>query len=68
MQGVNGHNLEYVPMIWNIDHDAQGRNRQIDSELSRVPRDAKNLLGFNEPDNAGQSNIPDPFKALLMLL
>ena len=49
-------------MIWNIDSDPQNGHRSIDSELSRVPGDAKYLLGFNEPDNASQSNIPDPFK------
>ena len=53
-------------MIWCIDeyNDDHNENRNITEELARVPASAEFLLGFNEPDLASQSNIPDPFKVI----
>lgn len=63
---VNSSAPEFVPMIWCIDefNDKHNENRNISDELARVPASAEFLLGFNEPDLAEQSNIPDPFKVI----
>ncbi|MFJ6570685.1 glycosyl hydrolase [Streptomyces sp. NPDC091292] len=48
--------VDYVPMIW-------GPGSVTDAELGRAAQEGKELLGFNEPDMAGQSNM-SPEQAL----
>ncbi|MFF8672806.1 glycosyl hydrolase [Streptomyces sp. NPDC015242] len=47
---------EYVPMIW-------GPGSVTDAELGQAAREGKALLGFNEPDHAGQADM-SPEQAL----
>jgi hypothetical protein len=42
--------VEFVPMIW-------GPNSVTDTELNRAKSQGTILLGFNEPDMAGQANM-----------
>jgi hypothetical protein len=42
--------VDYVPMIW-------GPASVTDAELGAAASQGKELLGFNEPDNGGQSNM-----------
>ncbi|MEU7058609.1 glycoside hydrolase family protein [Streptomyces sp. NPDC046197] len=42
--------VEFVPMIW-------GPGSVTDAELNRARQQGSTLLGFNEPDMAGQSNM-----------
>ena len=44
------HGVAFVPMIW-------GAGSVTTSALREVRHEGKYLLGFNEPDNAGQSNM-----------
>jgi RNA polymerase sigma factor (sigma-70 family) len=48
MPGPSG--VEFVPMIWGADNVTDGT-------LARAKREGRVLLGFNEPDLAGQSNM-----------
>ncbi len=49
-------NVEFVPMVWGWYGDKSGKvTQQIVSLKSRLK--AHYLLGFNEPDNATQSNL-----------
>lgn len=49
--------LEYVPMLWGLgtDHTANW----VSAANSAISSGSTHLLGFNEPDHSGQSNI-DP--------
>ncbi|MFI7599530.1 sigma-70 family RNA polymerase sigma factor [Actinoplanes sp. NPDC049681] len=42
--------VEFVPMIW-------GKANVTDATLAKVKREGDVLLGFNEPDMAGQANM-----------
>ncbi|MFG2582196.1 glycoside hydrolase family protein [Streptomyces malaysiensis] len=42
--------VEFVPMIW-------GSGSVTDAELNRAKSEGTTLLGFNEPDMAGQANM-----------
>ncbi|MFF4751565.1 glycosyl hydrolase [Streptomyces sp. NPDC002514] len=42
--------VEFVPMIW-------GEGSIVDAKLGQANKYGKELLGFNEPDNPGQSNL-----------
>ena len=42
--------VEFVPMIW-------GKQNVTDATLARAKREGEVLLGFNEPDMAGQANM-----------
>jgi hypothetical protein len=44
------HGVQFVPMIW-------GAGTVTTANLNEVKREGHYLLGFNEPDNAGQSNM-----------
>lgn len=46
---------EYVPMLWGIKPELTGAWN--DHASSWIAAGSKNLLAFNEPENAGQSNI-----------
>lgn len=46
----NPRGVQFVPMIW-------GAGSVTRSNLRQARRDGHYLLGFNEPDNAGQSNM-----------
>ena len=47
--------VEFVPMIWGASKDGN----ELESRLKTVKASgARTLLGFNEPDNHKQSNIP----------
>jgi RNA polymerase sigma factor (sigma-70 family) len=48
MPGPSG--VEFVPMIWGADN-------VTDDTLARAKREGEVLLGFNEPDLAGQANL-----------
>jgi putative glycosyl hydrolase len=48
--------VQFVPMIW-------GAANVTASTLSQVKQEGDDLLGFNEPDNSGQSNLT-PAQAL----
>jgi hypothetical protein len=50
--------VEFVPMIWGGDPDPATIEKQI-------PKSAKYLLGFNEPNFGAQSHIPAPQAAAL---
>ena len=51
-QGIKSpHGVQFVPMIW-------GPADVTAATLRQVRREGPYLLGFNEPDNAGQSNMP----------
>lgn len=45
-----GTSAAFVPMIW-------GEKSVTDTELARAKKNGKVLLGFNEPDFAGQANM-----------
>jgi hypothetical protein len=50
-QGIKGpRGVQFVPMIW-------GAGSVTKAALRQVRREGPYLLGFNEPDNAGQSNM-----------
>ncbi len=49
--------VEFVPMVWGWYGDKSGRVTQTVAGL-KAKLHAKYLLGFNEPDNASQSNLP----------
>lgn len=49
-KGYAGLGVEFVPMIWGKSFDAATLDKQ-------VPKDAKYLLTFNEPNFGAQSNI-----------
>ncbi|AKF11093.1 glycoside hydrolase family protein [Sandaracinus amylolyticus] len=42
--------VEYVPMVWGRDFDA-------DTHVREIPEGATTLLGFNEPNFASQANL-----------
>jgi putative glycosyl hydrolase/thaumatin family protein len=42
--------VEFVPMIW-------GEGSIVDAKLGQADKYGTELLGFNEPDNPGQSNL-----------
>jgi len=46
----NPHGVQFVPMIW-------GAGSVTRANLRQARRDGHYLLGFNEPDNAGQANM-----------
>lgn len=46
---------EYVPMLWGIDSALTGIWN--DDASSWIAAGSEHLLAFNEPENAGQSNI-----------
>jgi hypothetical protein len=50
--------VEFVPMIWGGDPDPATIEKQI-------PKSARYLLGFNEPNFGAQSHIPAPQAAAL---
>ena len=51
-QGITSpRGVHFVPMIW-------GPADVTSATLRQVRREGPNLLGFNEPDNGGQSNMP----------
>ncbi|ROW03773.1 hypothetical protein VMCG_05447 [Cytospora schulzeri] len=52
--------LEYVPMLWGTREDFVGS--WASNAQTAINNGAKNFLSFNEPDNAGQSNM-DPSTA-----
>ncbi|KAJ0125086.1 hypothetical protein N8I77_006065 [Diaporthe amygdali] len=47
--------LEYVPMLWS--NRADFISTWDSNAKSAISNGAKNFLGFNEPDNAGQANM-----------
>lgn len=47
---ANPRGVSFVPMIW-------GPGSVTTASLQQVKREGRYLLGFNEPDNAGQSNM-----------
>jgi hypothetical protein len=53
--GVGG---EFVPMIWGQTGDEQTAASIKQSVEGFVTHGYQNVLGFNEPDNSSQSNIP----------
>ncbi|POS73495.1 hypothetical protein DHEL01_v208107 [Diaporthe helianthi] len=52
--------LEYVPMLWSNRQDFI--STWDSNAKTAISNGAKNFLGFNEPDNAGQANM-DPASA-----
>lgn len=48
LQGSEGLNIPFTPMIWSLKNI---------NNLSLIPENSTELLGFNEPDNIKQSNI-----------
>src|SRR5262249_32967585 len=52
----NGQGGEFVPMIWGHTGSEQSATGIQTSIASFVSKGYKYVLGFNEPDNTGQSN------------
>ena len=46
---------EYVPMVWGYWGDAKGLQAYLQS--AAADPNVKHMLGYNEPDNAGQANL-----------
>jgi hypothetical protein len=53
-----GHGGEFVPMIWGHTGAEQTGASIASAVASFAKRGNKSVLGFNEPDNSTQSNIP----------
>jgi hypothetical protein len=49
---------EFVPMIWGHTGNEQSATGIASSITSFVGKGYGNVLGFNEPDNSGQANMP----------
>ena len=56
---ISPHGVGFVPMIWGTGSVTTANLQEVKREPSRY------LLGFNEPDNAGQSNMT-PAQALAL--
>jgi hypothetical protein len=54
----DGRGGEFVPMIWGHTGAEQTATSIASSITSFVSHGYQNVLGFNEPDNSSQSNIP----------
>jgi len=54
----NGQGGQFVPMIWGHTGNEQSATGIANSITSFVNKNYGFVLGFNEPDNTGQSNIP----------
>jgi hypothetical protein len=54
----NGQGGQFVPMIWGHSGNEQSATGIATSITSFVNKGYGFVLGFNEPDNTGQSNIP----------
>ena len=54
----NGQGGQFVPMIWGHTGSEQSASGITTSITSFVNKNYAFVLGFNEPDNTGQSNIP----------
>jgi Glycosyl hydrolase catalytic core len=54
----NGQGGQFVPMIWGHTGNEQSATGIASSVTSFVNKGYGFVLGFNEPDNTGQSNIP----------
>ena len=54
----NGQGGQFVPMIWGHTGNEQSASGIANSITSFVNKGYGFVLGFNEPDNTGQSNIP----------
>jgi hypothetical protein len=54
----NGSGGEFVPMLWGHTGAEQSASGISSAIATMVSRGYKTVLGFNEPDNPSQSNIP----------
>jgi len=54
----NGQGGQFVPMIWGHTGNEQSASGIASSITSFVNKGYGFVLGFNEPDNSGQSNVP----------
>ncbi|HXU06109.1 MAG TPA: glycosyl hydrolase [Polyangia bacterium] len=54
----NGQGGQFVPMIWGHTGNEQSATGIANSITSFVNKNYAFVLGFNEPDNTGQSDIP----------